>query len=162
MVAGSDVRAILTKKSSQVEKDINNLCLSDHWKHPRFSLLVFVTSDRQIYFHLQTEVMKTNLDKKLTGLGSASCLAFMCNTSMGGPSTTPEKIDISEQCWPVFWASRYSTPNWLEKLVGDVHYASQPWKGMNSIRNTDLFVIVEMLFVETSVPMRLCFYEDKI
>ena len=46
------------KKSSQVEKDVNNLCLSDHWKHPRFSLLIFVTSNRQINFHLQTEVMK--------------------------------------------------------------------------------------------------------
>ena len=86
----------------------------------------------------------------------------MCSTSMGGPSTTPEKIDISEQCRPVFWPPRYSTPNWLVKLVGNVHYASQPWKGMNWIRNTDLFVIVEMFFVETSVPMRLCFYEDKI
>ena len=86
----------------------------------------------------------------------------MCNTSMGGPSTTPEKIDISEQCRPVFWAPRYSTPNWLVKLVGNVHYASQSWKGMNWIRNTDLFVIVKMLFVETSVSMRLCFYDDKI
>ena len=35
------------------------------------------------------------LDIILTALGSLSCLAFMCSTSMGGPSLTPEKRDMS-------------------------------------------------------------------
>ena len=34
-----------------------------------------------------------------TVLGSLSCLAFMCNTSMGGPSLTPAKRDMSVATW---------------------------------------------------------------
>ena len=74
-----------------------------------------------------------------TVLGSLSCLAFMCNTSMGGPSLTPAKRDMSVATWGrdcVLYFVQVLIPQLV--LVGqtgryNVHHVSQSKLGICSI-----------------------------
>ena len=71
-----------------------------------------------------------------TLLGSLSCLAFMCSTSMGGPSLTPEKRDMSVATWEadcVLYFVQVLIPQLV--LVGqtgscNVHHVSHPELGI--------------------------------
>ena len=111
-----------------------NLGFSDHWQHPRLPFLVLVSSNCQVDLHLERPGCQS-LILSFTLLSSLSCLAFMCSTSMGGPSLTPEKRDMSAATWGcrlrfVFCTGTHSSTGWRQTGSCNVHHVRQPVLGI--------------------------------